>query len=208
MEWACNVVEGNDMAISGRALKQRAYDEMKEFLGIAFYLWVVFALFAIYKSVILSENHIDSTSQGFAIVNALALGKVVLIAKGFHLGDLADHRPLIYPTLLKSALFTIVLGCFKILEVAAVGLYHGESFSQSLAEIGGGTLKGILSLMAIMFVVLIPFFAFDQLQGVLGKGKLRQLFLYGRKAFEAPERSLGANAPSLGKETLGRGASA
>jgi hypothetical protein len=158
-------------------LKQKAYHELKEFFGIALYLWVILALFQLYRSLLLREEHMSVVvHQGFAIINALALGKVLLIAKALHLGDWADRWPLIYPTLLKSALFTIVLACFKILEDAGLGMYRGKSFQESIADLGGGTLNGILCVSLIMFVTLIPFFVVTELQGVLGQGKLMQLF--------------------------------
>lgn len=169
------------MATATTTLKQRAYNEFKEFLLIAFYLWVVFALFLLYKSVILNES-ISYVSRGVALVNALVLGKFVLIARALHLGDQADNAPLIYPTLLKAALFSILLACCKILEEAAVGLYHGKSFAQSIADLGGGSLKGILTLTLLLFVMLIPFFACGELKRVLGEGKLGQLFFHPRPA--------------------------
>jgi hypothetical protein len=73
------------------------------------------------------------------------------------------------------------LGCFKILEETAVGLYHGQSFNESFTAIGGGTLKGILSLMALLAVLLIPFFGFTELRRVLGEGKLERLFFTSRQ---------------------------
>lgn len=168
------------MSKSSQTLKQRAYHEMKEFLVIAFYLWVVFGLFTLYKSMLLAEEHIDFAYHGFAVINALALAKVMLVARALHLGERANDAPLIYPTLLKSGLFTIVLACFKVLEDAAIGLYHGESFHQSITDIGGGTWKGFLTLTVLLFVVLIPFFGFSELQRVLGEGKLEQAFFRPR----------------------------
>jgi hypothetical protein len=164
-------------------LKQRAYHELKEFFWIALYLWVILALFQLYRSLLLREEHMSVVvHQGFAIINALALGKVLLIAKALHLGDWADRWPLIYPTLLKSALFTIVLACFKIMEDAGLGMYRGKSFQESIADLGGGTLNGILCVSLIMFVMLIPFFGVIELQGVLGEGKLMQLFFRPRSS--------------------------
>ena len=170
------------METSGRTLKQKAYHESKEFLIIALYLWVVFGLFLVYKSLILNEEHLNYVAHGVALIDALVLAKFILIARALHLGDRADDAPLIYSTLLKSALFSLVLAACKILEEAAVGLYHGKSFSQSIADLGGGTFKGILTLTAILFVVLIPFFGFGELQRVLAEGKLGQLFLHPRNA--------------------------
>ena len=172
------------MDTSKLTVKQRAYHELKEFFWIALYLWVILALFQLYRSLLLREEHIGVVvHQGFAIINALALGKVLLIAKALHLGDWADRWPLIYPTLLKSALFTIVLACFKILEDAGLGMYRGKSFQESIADLGGGTLNGILCVSLILFVTLIPFFVVTELQGVLGEDKLMQLFFRPRSSF-------------------------
>ena len=173
------------MVAKSETLKQKAYQELKEFWVIVFYLWLVFGLLLLYKALILNEEHISYLAHGIALINALVLGKFVLVAKAFHLGETADEAPLIYPTLLKSALFSLVLACCKILEDAAVGLYHGKSFFQSIADLGGGTLKGILTLTLLLFVLLIPFFGFGELQRVLGEGKLRELFLHRRNVSAA-----------------------
>ena len=177
------------MSSPNRTLKERAYLEFKEFLVISLYLWVVFGLFLLYKSVILNDEHINVVAKGFALINALALAKIMLIARALHFGEWADGAPLIYPTLLKSALFSLVLAFFKILEEAAVGMYHNRSFQQSIADLGGGTLKGILTLTLLLFVMLIPFFGFTELQRVLGEGKLAQVFFHSRPLGNHPRES-------------------
>jgi len=75
------------MATSSLTLKQRSSQQLKEFLVIALYLWMVFGLLVMYKSVILAEYHIDFMYHGFAIINALALAKVMLVAKDLHLDE-------------------------------------------------------------------------------------------------------------------------
>jgi hypothetical protein len=168
------------MSVTDRSLKQIAYQQLKEFLVIALYLWVVFGLLVMFKSVVLAEHHIPFAYHGFALINALALAKVMLTAKDLHLGERFDEAPLIYPTLLKSALYTLVLACFKILEEAAVGLYHAKSFQQSISDLGGGTLSGILILTLLLFAMLVPFVGYGELQRVLGDGKLERIFFYPR----------------------------
>lgn len=168
------------MVKGSESLKQKAYHEFKQYVVIVFYLWLVFGLLLLYKSMILNEEHISTVANGIALINALVLGKFVLIAKAFRLGETADDAPLAYPTVLKSALFSLVLAVCKILEDAAVGFFHGNSFSQSIAELGGGSLKGILTLSLLMFVMFIPFFGFGELQKVLGERRLAQLFFHSR----------------------------
>jgi hypothetical protein len=157
------------------AIKRKLIEATKEYLVMSAYLWVILGLFAVYRAVILAQD-ISVLGQGIVIFNALLLGKVMITAKELRLGEVSKDRPLIYPTLLRSALFSIVLAVFKVLEEAVRGLFKGESVQQSIADIGGGTWEGILCVTAIMFVALIPFFAFSELQRVFGKDKLRGLF--------------------------------
>jgi hypothetical protein len=174
------------MSVSRHDLKEKAYRELKEFLVIAVYLWLIIGLLMLYKSAILAEHHISFAYHGLAVINALALAKVMLVAKDLHLGEHYDDAPLIYPTLFKSALFTLVLVCFKILEDAAIGLYHGKSFGRSITDIAGGTWQGILTLALLLFVVLIPFVGFGELQRRIGKDKLAHVFFHERHTQSSP----------------------
>src|SRR3974377_678118 len=145
------------MDTSNRNLLQKAHHDVKEGLRIALYLWGVFGLLVLHKSMILAENNIDFAYHGFALINALALAKVMLVARHINLGQQLKNAPLVYPTLLKSAFYTVVLAGFKILEDAVVGWYRHESFRQSIADLGGGTWRGVLTLVMLVFVMLVPF---------------------------------------------------
>jgi hypothetical protein len=97
------------MASSIEVLKQKAYRQLREFLIIAAYLWGIFGLLEVHKSMILAEHHVNFAYHGFALINALALAKVMLVAQHLHFGKQFNEKPLIYPTLGKSLLFTGVL---------------------------------------------------------------------------------------------------
>jgi hypothetical protein len=166
------------MSTFHKGLKQRVLSEFKEGLIITLYLWAVFGLLVLHKSMVLAEHHIDFAYHGLALVNALALAKVMLVARKLDLFAKIEDAPLIYPTLLKSAFFTVVLACFKIVEDAAIGFYRHESFQQSNSELGGGTWQGILTLASLVFVMLIPFVGYGELGRVMGEGKLEKLFFH------------------------------
>src|ERR1700730_12838247 len=148
-------------------LKSGAIDETRKLFGIFIYLWVLLSLFSLHKALILNEESLIY-NQGFALINALALAKVVLVGEFFHIGDNLKNRPLIYPIMFKSAVFAVILICFHIIEETLIGVLHGKTLSQSIPDIGGGTLQGILMVGIIMFVVLMPFFAFRELDRVIG----------------------------------------
>jgi hypothetical protein len=158
-------------------LKERAVHQLREFLAMFIYLWVLFALLVINQSVVLAREANDYQAHGFAIINALLLAKVLLIGEDLHLGNRFRDKPLIYSILHKCFVFTIFFITFHILERLIVGVWSGKNITQSFPDIGGGSLKGILALGATVFVALIPFFAFREISRVIGQGELRSLFL-------------------------------
>jgi hypothetical protein len=82
------------MSEAKRTLKQKAVHEVREYLVISLYLFVVFSLLVFHKSVILGERHIDFALHGFALINALALAKVMLVAQELRM---QNGRGRIYP---------------------------------------------------------------------------------------------------------------
>ncbi len=176
------------MSESKQTLKQKAAHEVREYLVMSGYLFVVFSLFVVYKSVILAEHHISFALHGFALLNALALAKVMLVAQELRLGEQLRDAPLIYPALLKALVFTTVLAGFKIAEDAMVGMLHGKTFHESLAALGGGSWSAILCFSVMLFVVLIPFFGFTELRRVFGAERLMQVFFGPRHSLNLAAR--------------------
>ena len=163
-------------------LKQRVFHGMRRGLVIASYLFIVLSLLDMHKSVILAEHQIDLVEFGLNFINASALAKVILVGQELNFANQFRDAPLIYSTLLKSFAYTVLLACFKIIEVAIVGMFHRSSFAESLAGFAGGSWTGLLSLTVLLFVVLIPFFGFGELRRVFGEDIVR--------AFLRPRHSL------------------
>jgi hypothetical protein len=167
------------------SLEARALLELKRYAIITLYLWVLFALFAAYKRMLLQENGISLWNQSFAIVNALIFGKVILIAQALDLGRGLREQALVWVVLGKSLIFAIVVILFHIAEEAVRAWFKGLPLSTSVADFGGGTWPGLLTYAAIFFVVLIPFFAFQEVAEVVGVAPLRDLFFTrDKKAFK------------------------
>ena len=160
-------------------LLARAAREVKKFLLIFVYLWTLFGLFALHASILLPGESIIY-GQGFAIVNAFVLAKVMFFAENLHVGENFRNRPLIYPILFKSALFAVILICFHLIEKVIVGALRGKAISESMPAIGSGSLDEMLSVGIIMFVVLIPFFAFREIARIIGEREMRKLLFVHR----------------------------
>ena len=161
-------------------LISRAADEFRRFLVMFFYLWVLFGLFVLNERIILGHRGISLQLQGFAVLNALILAKVMLIADYFELGAWWRGRPLIYPIVTNSLLLSVLFICFHVIEKVVIGLVNGESLAQSVPAIGGGGFVPILCVALILFVSLIPFFAFRFVSRELGADRLNAM-LFGTK---------------------------
>ncbi|MGO9431948.1 hypothetical protein [Rhodoblastus sp.] len=163
------------------SLAAKAVEEFRRFVVLSLYLWVLLAMFVVNQSIVLREQGIHFSSQGFALINALVLAKVMLLFEAFDPGRWLRRRPLIYPILFEAFLLTILFLIVHIVEKAIEGLIHGRTVLESLPSIGGGSLVGLLSVTIILFIALIPFFAFRNLGLVLGQDRLIEL-VFGSKA--------------------------
>ncbi len=172
-----------------RALKAKAAEEARKFFVLFLYLWVLFGVFVLNQGIVLREQGIDFTLQGFAFVNALVLAKVMLLFEHFDPGRWLRRRPLVYPILYEAFLLAVLFLVVHVLEKVIEGAIKGKTVAESLPSIGGGGLAGLLSAAVIMFVALVPFFGFRNLSLVLGADRLRSLlFSFSSDTTGAPRR--------------------
>jgi hypothetical protein len=161
---------------SGRGLGRRIVGGARRLAGIFLYLWVVLTLFALHESIVLAKHEIDYRGYGMAVINAWVLAKVMLVAEDLNLGSRwFEHHRLIYRILSRSVLFALVFMGVHTAERLAMGWWQGKTIVESIPQIGGGSIAGIVSVGAILSVALIPFFALRALEQALGPGVLRLL---------------------------------
>jgi hypothetical protein len=169
---------------SKTAVRERAESELKEFVFIASYLFIVFGALAFFKSAILQAEGVNWTPWGFALLKAAIAAKFILIGRALHIGDGFRTKPLIWQTLHNSIAFLIFVAVLTVIEEVMVGFIHGRTFWQSMSEFGGGTAQQLIATLAIVFLVLLPFFAFSALGEVMGAKALVRSFFVKRSDFE------------------------
>jgi hypothetical protein len=160
------------------SLKERVIEELRLFWVIAIYLAVMLAAFAWYRRFVLSEAGISYLHYGAAVIEALILAKVILIGQALGLGRRLEGSRLIWSVLFKSVVFAVFIALFTLLEHLIEGLIHRESWDEiehGLVKTGRGE---ILARTVVLFVTLIPFFAFWETDRVLGDHKLFRLFFH------------------------------
>ncbi len=119
----------------------------------------------------MAEYHVGYFVYKYSLIEALVLGKIIIVGENLGIGERFSSRPLIFPTLYKTMLFALWVLIFGI-----SGRYE------------------ILARLLIMFVAFIPFFAFREAMQALGEVKLFDLFFRSRAAAES-ELSRGRTPP-------------
>jgi hypothetical protein len=159
-------------------LKTRVRHEFEEYLLVSAYMISFIGAFTLYRHLILAEYGIYF-SYGSAIIEGLILGKIVLIGEALHVGERETNAPLIWPTLRKSLLFGLLFFAFSLLEEAVKRLLHHEQLFDAIRGITPRARNEALARSIMMFVALIPFFAFGELRRQFGADSLARLFFRG-----------------------------
>jgi hypothetical protein len=170
----------NDAGRKKASWKQRLFHEVVDYWINAIYLAIVFASFFIHQRLLLASYHITYTNYGVAIIEALILAKVILIGDAIRLGRGLEDKPLIYPTLYKTVVFSIFVAAFKAVEFGIKGLWQGEGFTGGLAEFHEKGWELVLANSLIVVVAFLPYFAVRELGRVMGGKTIRDLFFLKR----------------------------
>jgi hypothetical protein len=168
------------------SLKAKAADEFRRFFVLFLYLWILFGVFVLNQGVVLRAHGINFAMQGFAFINALVFAKVMMLFEMFDPGRWLRTRPLIYPILYETLLLTVLFLVAHVLEKTVEGMLRGKTVIESVPLIGGGGLTGFLSITAILFIALIPFFGLRNLSLAMGEGRLYAM-IFARPSPQAGE---------------------
>ena len=163
-----------------RNWKKKIFQELVEYWLNVAYLAMVFAAFTQYRRFILAAHDITYTNYGVALIEALILGKVIMIGAVLRLGRGLEDKPLIYPTLYKTAVFTLFVAVFTLTEAAIKGLWKGIGFVGGIVEYFEKGPHEFLAGSVMLFVAFIPFFGVKELARVLGEKKIETLFFRKR----------------------------
>jgi hypothetical protein len=171
-----------------RKAKERVTTELKKTVAIAAYLWVILSLLEIYRFAILrgvTQASISTYRIGFAAINALIVAHFIGIGETIHLGESLRQKRVIYSVLFKSVIFALFVICCDVIEEVISGLIHGTSIRASVPRMGGGGLLGMVLVGIIVSIVLIPFFLYTELRGLIDYEKLHSLIFQKRPRVDA-----------------------
>ncbi len=167
-----------------RNWKQKLLHEMIEYYFSALYLAIFFSVFSNYRRLILAHYEIVYEEYGISIIKALVLAKVILVAESLRLARGFEKRPLIFPTLYKSFLFTVCVALFNAVESMIRSFIRGIGWEGAVEKLMSGYNYEWLGGALVVFFAFIPFFAYRELRLVLGPGEITRLFFQTKAAIK------------------------
>ena len=156
--------------------KDKLFLEMIAYWINVSYLTILFAVFTSYRRLILANYDISYSNWGVSFIKALVLAKVIMVGDLLRFNRILENKPLIFPTLFKSVIFTVWVVLFALVESAIRGFLHGKGLAGALDHLLSEGTDEFFAKCLVVFVAFIPFFAFKELGRVLGKGKIWGLF--------------------------------
>ena len=157
---------------------------IREFINLGIinlYLASSFSILVTLNSLALVKYGINGFNYGLEIMGALVLGKVILLSEKMPIVERYQDKPLIISVGYKSVLFTIIALFFNSIEHLIVGLFQHESLERILIEFKNQVSQiDLFYQILCLLIVFIPFFMMRELNKILGKGTLFNLFFNNR----------------------------
>lgn len=163
-----------------RDLKTFVLSRATHFFFVFGYLWLLLSVYALHNSIVLADWRLLG-HLGPAMLKALVFTKFLLIGEHLGLESGFEDKPLIWPILIKAALFSALLIGFDIIEMLIVNTIWPHAEARSSEGIEPSDLRTILSFSFMAFVALIPFFGIREFGKVIGEDRMRDI-LFRRPA--------------------------
>jgi hypothetical protein len=156
------------------SFKQKAKREFIEYAAVSAYLAAFFCAIVAYTILLLKKYDLshDALNYTFAIINALIIGKVILIGKMINIARSTEKRPLYQTVLLKSVIYGLLVFGFHILEEFIKRLIHGEPSGTVWHDMH---YEDLIGRSILIFLAFIPLFAFIELRRLIGEENLHAL---------------------------------
>jgi hypothetical protein len=157
-------------------LKETIKHELREILAVLIYLGCWLSILATMKCLVLLQYGINEFKNAYimAWITALAFAKVIVIAQKLPIVNKMRNRPLFWACVYKACFFTVITLAAHRAEERLMHFTHDPNDVFPVA----GVIAHTLSLFAIFFIL----FAYRDLDLMLGKGSLKELFFKSRQA--------------------------
>jgi hypothetical protein len=156
----------------------RIKQEVRKLLGAALFFSTGFCMILVAERLLTRGSNIEVASFARAIIGGLIVAKVLLLVDLVPFIDAFPKKPLVANIVWKSSLYIAAAVLFEYIEPLIKNLWHGQDFAtaqwNAIEELARPRTGAIVILLAML---LLAFVTLQELTRVLGKDKMRLMFL-------------------------------
>lgn len=145
-------------------IKAKVKHELRTYLWLTAYLYVVFGAIIVYKSALLRDQGVAFTPWGIAIVKAAILAKFLMLAEAARAGQRRTPRPFPLAVAHRAIALGLALILLTLVEEWVVGAFHGHTLSATLDEVFGSRWREVLATCLLIMMALVPYVAMRRVQ--------------------------------------------
>jgi hypothetical protein len=170
----------NSSTAARPGMTHRLVEEVRKLVAYFLYLASFFVLLRTYTNLVLAEYDVSYLRYGLCLLKSLVLAKIILTGEMLRLDRKLGDVSLAVLTVYRAAVFSVFVLVFEVLEHLILGAVHGKAPAEVLAELLDQGWPRLLALVMVVFVALLPFFAFKETARALGGNQLKEMFFKRR----------------------------
>lgn len=160
---------------TARSVTERLREEIQKYLIVSAYLYICFLALLLFKVSLLREEGVHYLPLGFAAAKALILGKFLLIGESIGVGSRVAWPTLLHRIAWHVVLMFLLLVVLSFAEELLVGLFHGHSLAQVVAEIRLRSWPEVGASSLLVLLIIVPLITITEVNRALGPGILWRL---------------------------------
>ncbi len=162
-------------------MKQKVMHEVRIFIIYTLFLFILFSIFNVYERLLMGIYGDTQIRYGYSLIEALILAKIIMLGQAVKIGERFKHKPLIFPVVHKTVIFSLLLLIFNICEHYIMGFFAGNTIEQTYHEVMRQKINIMLAKNFIMIIIFAQFFTMLELSKTLGENRLVELFFKRRR---------------------------
>jgi hypothetical protein len=161
-------------------------NDLREVVRPVLFLFFMFELVSFSNALLLESYSVTPTHTLYAAVGALIGGKAILVANKTPFLHLFQRHAVIITVLWRSFIYAVFCALFLCSEHVVTGLFEKENPVVSLETLAHGvSLDHVAANVIWLFVSLMLYNSYVEVDRCLGPGTLRKIFLQRAKASQA-----------------------
>lgn len=144
---------------------------------LTIYLASWFCALVFLSNSILGVDGVPYVGFSMAIIKAAVLAKFMIMGLEIFPLPLNKSSSLILGILKRSIVYVIVVVALSYIFAGIEGYFHHKGFVDSLHDFAGGSLRHLIALAIMYWLIVLPYLAFKAFEEVIGEEKMRDYLL-------------------------------